>query len=130
MSIRSRIVVAARVTLATVFGALIFTFGFQVKRVEGMGMAPTLQDQDRLIVNKIPYRFHDPQVGDIVLLYYPLKPEKVFVKRVMAKEGDRLRIRDGRVYRNDVLMVDSFVALQFRSRDDWGPAVVPEATTS
>ena len=66
---------------AAVYATLIVTFGFQVARVEGMSMAPTLQDQDRLIVNKLAYRIGDPKVGDIVMLYYPLKPEKSFVKR-------------------------------------------------
>ena len=61
-------------------------------------MAPTLEDQDRLIVNKLAYRIGDPQLGDIVMLYYPLNPEKSFVKRVIAEEGDTVRIVDGRVY--------------------------------
>lgn len=111
---------------AAVYATLIVTFGFQVARVEGMSMAPTLQDQDRLIVNKLAYRLHDPQVGDIVMLYYPLKPEKSFVKRVIAEENDQVRIVDGRVYRNDVLVDDSFVPAEYRSHDDWGPQLVPE----
>jgi signal peptidase I len=111
---------------AAVYATLIVTFGFQVARVEGMSMAPTLQDQDRLIVNKLAYRLHDPQVGDIVMLYYPLKPEKSFVKRIIAEEGDQVRIVDGRVYRNDVLVDDSFVPAEYRSHDDWGPRVIDE----
>ena len=111
---------------AAVYATLIVTFGFQVARVEGMSMAPTLQDQDRLIVNKLAYRLGDPQVGDIVMLYYPLKPEKSFVKRIIAEEGDQLRIVDGRVFRNDVPLDDSFVPPDYRSHDDWGPEVVPE----
>ncbi|HTM27593.1 MAG TPA: signal peptidase I [Vicinamibacterales bacterium] len=111
---------------AAVYATLIVTFGFQVARVEGMSMAPTLQDQDRLIVNKLAYRLHDPQVGDIVMLYYPNKPEKSFVKRVIAEEGDQVRIVDGRVFRNDVPIDDSFVPAEYRSHDDWGPQVIPE----
>jgi signal peptidase I len=111
---------------AAVYATLIVTFGFQVARVEGMSMAPTLQDQDRLIVNKLAYRLHDPQVGDIVMLYYPLRPEKSFVKRVIAEEGDNVRIVDGRVYRNEVPLDDSFVPPEYRSHDDWGPQVIPE----
>jgi len=111
---------------AAVYATLIVTFGFQVARVEGMSMAPTLQDQDRLIVNKLAYRLGDPQVGDIVMLYYPLKPDKSFVKRIIAEEGDQLRIVDGRVFRNDVPLDDSFVPPEYRSHDDWGPEVVPE----
>jgi signal peptidase I len=111
---------------AAVYATLIVTFGFQVARVEGQSMAPTLADQDRLIVNKFAYRVGEPHIGDIVMLYYPLNPEKSFVKRVIAEEGDQVRVVDGRVYRNDVPMDDSFVPEKFRSHDDWGPQVVPE----
>jgi signal peptidase I len=113
---------------AAIYAILIVTFGFQVARVEGQSMAPTLADHDRLIVNKAAYMpwIGEPQVGDIVMLYYPNKPEKAFVKRVVAREGDTLRIVAGRVYRNDVLMEDSFVPSEYRSHDDWGPEVVPE----
>jgi signal peptidase I len=111
---------------AAVYATLIVTFGFQVARVEGQSMAPTLADQDRLIVNKFAYRFNDPQIGDIVMLYYPSKPEKSFVKRVIAGEQDQVRMVDGKVYRNDVLMDDSFVPIEYRSHEDWGPQIVPE----
>ena len=95
---------------AAVYATLIVTFGFQVARVEGQSMAPTLADQDRLIVNKFAYRLGAPRRGDIVMLYYPLNPDKSFVKRVIAEEGDDVRIVDGRVYVNDVPMADDFVA--------------------
>jgi signal peptidase I len=111
---------------AAVYATLIVTFGFQVARVEGQSMAPTLADQDRLIVNKLAYRIGTPQVGDIVMLYYPLNPDKSFVKRVIAEEGDQIRIVDGRVYRNDVPINDDYVPSEFRSHDDYGPQVVPQ----
>jgi signal peptidase I len=111
---------------AAVYATLIVTFGFQVARVEGQSMAPTLADQDRLIVNKLAYRIGQPQVGDIVMLYYPLNPEKSFVKRVIAEEGDQIRIVNGRVYRNDVPINDDYVPPEFRSHDDYGPEVVPQ----
>jgi signal peptidase I len=111
---------------AAVYATLIVTFGFQVARVDGLSMAPTLADQDRLIVNKAAYKLGDPQVGDIVMLYYPNQPEKSYVKRVIAQEGDQLRIVAGKVYRNGELMDDSFVPPEYRSHDDWGPEVIPE----
>ena len=111
---------------AAVYATLIVTFGFQVARVEGQSMAPTLADQDRLIVNKLAYRIGTPQVGDIVMLYYPLNPDKSFVKRVIAEEGDQIRIVDGRVFRNDVPINDDYVPSEFRSHDDYGPQVVPQ----
>jgi signal peptidase I len=102
------------------------TFLFQVARVEGGGMAPTLVSGDRVIVNKLVYRMGEPHVGDVVMLYYPLNPERSFVKRVIAEEGDQVRIVDGQVYRNDVPMDDGFVPVEYRSRERWGPQVVPE----
>jgi signal peptidase I len=96
---------------AAVYATLIVTFGFQVARVEGQSMAPTLAD---------------PQRGDIVMLYYPLNPEKSFVKRVIAEEGDTVRVVDGRVYVNDVPIPDEQVPPEYRSHDDWGPQVIPE----
>jgi signal peptidase I len=111
---------------AAVYATLIVTFGFQVARVEGQSMAPTLENQDRLIVNKLAYRIGQPQVGDIVMLYYPLNPDKSFVKRVIAEEGDQIRIVDGRVYRNDVPLNDDYVPPEYRSHDDYGPEVVPQ----
>jgi len=111
---------------AAVYAVLIVTFLFQVARVEGQSMAPTLEDQDRLIVNKLVYRICEPRRGDIVMLYYPLNPEKSFVKRVIAEEGDTVRIVDGRVYVNDIPLKDDYVASEYRSHDDWGPQVIPE----
>jgi len=111
---------------ATVYATLVVTFGVQVARVEGQSMAPTLADQDRLIVNKLSYQLGAPQRGDIVMLYYPLDPDKSYVKRVIAEEGDSVRVVDGRVYVNDVPMRDDFVSAEYRSHDDWGPQVIPD----
>jgi signal peptidase I len=111
---------------AAVYATLIITFGFQVARVDGMSMDPTLHDRDRLVVNKLAYQMHDPRVGDIVMLYYPLEPEKLFVKRIIAREGDLVRIVDGRVFRNDVPVDDSFVTPQHRSHEDWGPRLIDQ----
>ena len=114
------------VASAAVYATLIVTFGFQVARVDGQSMAPTLSDHDRLIVNKLAYRIGDPHIGDVVMFYYPNDPSKTFVKRVIAGEGDQVRIVAGKVYRNDILMDDSFVPPDLRSHEDWGPQVVPE----
>ena len=111
---------------AAVYATLIVTFGFQVARVDGLSMAPTLEDHDRLIVNKLVYELGDPRPGDIVMLYYPVNPEKMFVKRVIAREGDVVRIVDGRVYVNDVPLHDDYVPEEFRSHDDWGPTTVQQ----
>ena len=109
---------------AAVYATLIVTFGFQVARVDGQSMAPTLRDHDRLIVNKLAYRVDEPKIGDIVMLLYPHDPDKAFVKRVVAAEGDQVKIIGGKVYRNGVLMDDSFVLPEYRSHEDFGPTVI------
>jgi signal peptidase I len=111
---------------AAVYATLIVTFGFQVARVDGLSMAPTLEDHDRLIVDKLVYEMGDPRPGDIVMLYYPVNPEKMFVKRVIAREGDTVRIVDGRVYINSEPLHDDYVISEFRSHDDFGPQIVPQ----
>jgi signal peptidase I len=111
---------------AAVYATLIVTFVCQVARVEGQSMAPTLEDQDRLIVNKFVYRIGEPRRNDIVMLYYPVNPDKSFVKRIIAEPGDEVHIIDGRVYVNDVPLKDDYVPPQYRSHDDYGPMHVRE----
>jgi signal peptidase I len=111
---------------AAVYAILIVTFAFQVARVEGRSMVPTLQDQDRLIVNKLIYRIGEPRRGDVVMLYYPVDPSKSFVKRVIAEEGDTVRIIEGRVYVNDIPLQDDYVKEEFRGHDDFGPKMIEQ----
>src|SRR5438270_13084438 len=73
---------------AAVYATLIVTFGFQVARVDGLSMAPTLEDHDRLLVNKLVYELGEPRPGDTVMLYYPINPENRSVTRGIPKEGD------------------------------------------
>lgn len=98
----------------------------QQARVEGAAMSPTLNHQDRVIVDKSRYRARAPQRGDVVMLNYPLNPDKVFVKRVIADEGDQIRIVGGQVYINEVPLEDGQVPAEFRSHEDYGPQVVPQ----
>ena len=111
---------------AAVYATLLLTFVGQIARVDGLSMEPTLADHDRLVVNKWIYRASEPRPGDIVMLYYPVDPEKSFVKRVIAREGDEVRIASGKVYVNGVALHDEFVPPEYRSFDDFGPQVVPQ----
>jgi len=117
---------ARTLTSAGLYATLILTFIGQVARVDGLSMEPTLADHDRLVVNKWIYRVSDPRQGDIVMLYYPVDPEKLFVKRVIAREGDEVRIGSGKVYVNGLALDDEFVPAEYRSFDDFGPQVVPQ----
>ena len=85
-------------------------FVVQPALVNGGAMAPTVAAGSRVIVNKLAYRLGRPRRGDVVMLYYPLKPEQTFIKRVIGEEGDSIRIRDGRVFLNDTeLREDAYV---------------------
>src|ERR1700719_2648790 len=76
------------------------SFAVQTVHVEGLSMFATLDDNDYLIANKIDYRLHGPQRGDIIILRPPTDSSKDFIKRVIALPGERLLIRDGIVYIN------------------------------
>src|SRR5947209_17788382 len=99
---------------------------FHHARIEGDSMAPLFRDGDHVLVSTLPYRFREPKRQDVVALYYPLRPAKSFVERVIAEEGDVVRIVDGRVFVNDVPLKEDYVPSEFRSHDNWGPQVVQQ----
>src|SRR6266571_4982776 len=91
--------VAEVVVLAVIlyFG---ISFAVQTVHVEGLSMFATLEDNDYLIANKIDYKLHPPQRGDIVILRPPTLSTTDYIKRVIALPGERLLIHDGIVYIN------------------------------
>ena len=108
-------------TLAVVAGPL----SIQVGRIEGSAMAPTLANQDRVLINRWAYAMSSPQRGDVVMLRYPHDQRKAFIKRIIAEGGDTLRIEDGRVSVNGQLLEDAYVAPDARSHDNLGSLVIP-----
>ena len=110
---------------AAVYATLIVTFGFQVARVDGRSMEPTLEHQDRLVVNKLAYRLHDPQIGDVVMLLNPLNPDETLVKRIVAGPGESISITGGRVARNGVAVDEGFLPPGYRSSDTRAAERVP-----
>ncbi len=65
--------------------------------VDGASMETTLYDGDNLILNKISYRFSDPERFDIVV--FPVEDD-YYIKRVIGLPGEKVDIRDGKVYIN------------------------------
>src|SRR6266704_1670979 len=76
------------------------SFAVQAVHVEGLSMWSTLDNNDYLIANKIDYRLHAPQRGDIIILRPPTNNSTDFIKRVIALPGEKLLIRSGVVYIN------------------------------
>jgi signal peptidase I len=99
---------------------------FHHARIDGNSMAPLFRDGDQVLVSTVPYRLREPKRQEVVALYYPLNPTKSFIERVIAEEGDVVRIVDGRVYLNDILQKDEYVPADFRGHDNFGPQVVQE----
>jgi signal peptidase I len=118
-----------RAFLIGAFVALILVeigMSFHHARIDGNSMAPLFGNGDHVLISTLAYRFGEPKRDDVVALYYPLNPAKSFIERVIAEEGDTVRIVDGRVYVKDIPKADEYVQADFRSHEAWGPTVVPE----
>src|ERR1700730_2735745 len=87
--------------LSLAISAFIIVFIYQPVKVEGTSMMPSLDDQERIFVNKFVYRLEPIERGDVVGFRYPRDPSKSYIKRVIGVAGDRIRIDGGQVYVND-----------------------------
>lgn len=80
---------------------LIITFVGQRTIVKGRSMEPTLYNNDNLIVNKLTYRFHDPERFDIVVFPYRYEEDTYYIKRIIGLPGETVRIdEEGVIYIN------------------------------
>ena len=95
------------------------SFAVQAVHVEGLSMFATLDDNDYLIANKIDYRLHPPQRGDIIILRPPTDNSKDFIKRVIALPGERLLIRDGIVYINGHKLDEPYLPEAWTTFNNW-----------
>ena len=93
---------------ALLIALLINVFVGQATRVEGQSMEPNLHSEQRLVVEKLSYRFHGPQRFDIVVLKMPNQGEELLIKRVIGLPGETVEIRDGQVYVDGNLLAEPF----------------------
>ncbi len=117
-----------RSTLETVVPAvlialLINLFLAQATQVYGQSMEPSLHSRQRLVIEKITYRFHGPHRGDIVVLRLPEHSSELLIKRVIGLPGDTVEIEGGRVYVDGRALDEPY--LDQVTRGEMAPTTVP-----
>ena len=65
--------------------------------VSGSSMVPNFHNREYLIIQKVSYRLHEPERGDVVVFRYPKDPTQYFIKRIIGLPGERVSIQQGHV---------------------------------
>ena len=97
--------------LLCVLGAvwLVITFVGQRTEVEGASMENTLHNGDNLIVDKLSYRFHDPERFDIIVFPFQYQANTYYIKRIIGLPGETVQImEDGSIYINGEKLEESY----------------------
>ena len=111
--------------ISLAISAFIIIFLYQPVKVEGTSMMPSLDDQERIFVNKFVYRLEPIERGDIIVFHYPRDPSKSFIKRVIGVAGDRIRIESGLVYVNGKPLEEDYVAQAYADERSLDDVIVP-----
>ena len=112
---------------SVLIAVILIVFIYQPVKVEGTSMMPTLTDQERIFINKFTYHFGlgEIQRGDMVVFWFPLDPQKSYIKRVIGIPGDVVRIDAGQVYVNDKALGEDYVPDEYRDRVSYEEHRVP-----
>ncbi len=121
------------VAIALVVALGVRTFLLAHFVVEGSSMYSTLETGDRVFVNKVSYRLHDPNRGDVVVLHEIRgTTERDLIKRVIAVGGDEVEMRSCEVRIGGQLLLEPYldptVVTPGNCGGDFGPIFVPEGT--
>ncbi|WP_071455904.1 signal peptidase I [Gloeomargarita lithophora] len=114
------------VSLLLAFG--IRTFVAEARYIPSESMLPTLQVNDRLIIDKVTYDFRTPERGEIVV-FQPTSALKeqgfkdAFIKRIVGLPGDQVAVKKGTVYVNGQPLQENYLAGP--PDYEYGPVVVP-----
>lgn len=117
------------ISLFLAFG--IRQFIAEPRYIPSESMVPTLEVNDRLMVEKLSYLFHPPNRGDVVVFWPPdrLKQEnpelkkEAFIKRVIGLPGDKVEVKEGKVFINNKPLSEDYIAA--KPNYEWGPEIVP-----
>ena len=111
--------------ISLAISAFIIVFLYQPVKVEGTSMMPSLDDQERIFVNKLVYRWEPIERGDIVVFRYPRDPSTSYIKRVIGVAGDVIRIDAGQVYVNGEQLEEDYVPPIYADERSYPETVVP-----
>lgn len=95
-----------------VFGAIfatIYLFVAQPHKVSGQSMFPNFHNGDYILTDKITYRFHPPQYGDVIVLKNPRNERQDFIKRIIALPGQKVRVEGNFVYIDDSKLAEIYL---------------------
>jgi signal peptidase I len=111
---------------SVVLAVIVILFLYQPVKVEGTSMMPTLDDQERIFINKFVYRFHFEKIdrGDTVVFWFPGDPSKSYIKRVIGMPGDRIEVHDGSVIVNGEPLEEDYVPQEYRDQSEMRPTTV------
>ncbi|MBC7797501.1 MAG: signal peptidase I, partial [Pyrinomonadaceae bacterium] len=96
----------------------------QPVKFEGTSMLPTLKDGDKLLMEK---SFGVLKRGDIIMFASPKDKSKTFVKRIVGLPKDKIEIRSGQVFTNDVMLSEDYVNPEHnQAKANLSPVQIPE----
>jgi len=119
---------ARDLVFSVVLAIIVILFLYQPVKVEGTSMMPTLDDQERIFINKFVYRLHFGQIdrGDTVVFWFPGDPTKSYIKRVIGVPGDRVEVNRGSVIVNGEALVENYVPDEYRDQSSMTARTVPQ----
>lgn len=118
-----------KIIISVVIFLVIVVYIFSITQVVGNSMNPTLQNKELFIVNKLQYRVSEVKRGDIISLEYA--DTKYLIKRVIGMPGDKVYIKNSKVYINDKLLEESYIPKDYQYSDfdlkaSFGYDTIPE----
>lgn len=114
------------IIVAVVLAFIIRYFLFQPFYIPSGSMEPTLKVGDRIIVNKLLYRFSSPKRGDIMVFKYPVNPDRDFIKRVIGLPGETIEIKDSKVYIDGKILEQPFLPPNLKYDRNFAPIKIGE----
>ncbi|MGX9707810.1 signal peptidase I [Laceyella tengchongensis] len=103
------------VLLAVSLAIVIRIFVFEPFNVVGPSMKTTLETGNLILVNKLVYRFEEPERGEVIVFHAPQRKE--YVKRVIALPGETVEAKNNKILINGKIMEEPYLATDMRTRD-------------